>query len=157
MTASAFTHLRALAVLIPDLERRGLAALGLELVEAGAADAGDAARCVDVVREAGLGRERLEVALNQFGAGRILVRIRGVPSGRREQARGRPVDVVFPRREQLHVAPLAHRMPDAVAGLQHDRPEAALQHMGGGGKADRAGADDGDGLGFAHRIVLPSY
>ena len=75
--------LGALPVLIPDLERRGLASLGLELVEAGAADVGDAARRMDVIGEGGLGRERFKIALDQFGAGRILLWVRRIPSRRR--------------------------------------------------------------------------
>jgi hypothetical protein len=42
---------------------------------------------------------------------------------------------------------------DLVAGFQHNRLQAALQHMGGGGKADRPGSDDRDGFGFAHAIL----
>ena len=68
--------LGALPVLIADLERGCFPALALELVEADAADVGDAARRMDVARERGLGRERFEIALHQFGAGRILARAR---------------------------------------------------------------------------------
>ncbi len=53
------------------------------------------------------------------------------------------------------MAPLADRVPDAVACFQYDRHEAALQNMRGGGKPDRTGSDDGDCFCFAHR-VLPS-
>jgi hypothetical protein len=71
----------ALAVLISDFEGCGFPAFGLELVEADAADVGDPARCVDVGRENCLGRERFEVALEQFGAGRILPGFGRIPSG----------------------------------------------------------------------------
>jgi hypothetical protein len=40
-----------------------------------------------------------------------------------------------------------------VGGFQHDRLKAALQHMSGGGKADRPGSNDRDGFGFAHSIL----
>ena len=91
--------------------------------------------------------ERFEIALHQLGAGRILVGLAAnsspsSPAG----APPRLIDVVFPWREQLDVAPLAHGVADIVAGFQHDRLQAALQHMRGGGEADRAGADDRDGL-----------
>jgi hypothetical protein len=50
---------------------------------------------------------------------------------------------------------LPHGVADWSAGFQHDRLKAALQHMGGGGKADRPGSDDRDGLGslmlFSHK------
>ena len=147
--------LGALAVLIADFERRGFAAPGLELVEAGAADIGDAAVGMNVARENGPGGERFEVALNQFGAGRILIRLGRIPSRRRQQARRRAIDIVFPGREQLDVAPLPHRMPGAVARFQHDRPKPPLQHMRRRGEPDRAGADDRHRLCLAHGI-LPS-
>jgi hypothetical protein len=53
----------------------------------------------------------------------------------------------------LDVAPLPHGVADSVAGFQHDRLQAALQNMGGGGEADRAGSDDRDGFGFAHAVL----
>jgi len=52
------------------------------------------------------------------------------------------------------VAPLAHAVPDAWTGFQHDRPEAAFQNMRGGGEADWTGSDDGDCLGFAQDVLL---
>ena len=51
------------------------------------------------------------------------------------------------------MAPLPHGVADMVPGFQHDRLKAAFQHMGGGGKADRPGSDDRDGLGFTHAIL----
>lgn len=54
-------RLRTLAVLVADLERRRLAALGLRLVEAGTSDGRDSARCADHVAQQGLGRQRLDV------------------------------------------------------------------------------------------------
>ena len=107
----------------------------------------------------GLGRERLKITFEQFGAGRILVGLGRIPARGRKQPRRRAIDIVLPWREQLNVAPLAHRVTDAGAGFQDDRQQAPLQHMGGGGEADRAGSDDGDrldfALGFTH-VVLPS-
>jgi hypothetical protein len=46
-------------------------------------------------------------------------------------------------------------MADAVAGFQHDRPQASLKHMRGGGEADRTGSDDRDSFCLRHD-VLPS-
>jgi hypothetical protein len=51
------------------------------------------------------------------------------------------------------MAPLPHSVADVVTGFQHDRLQPALQNMGGGGKADRPGSDDCDGLGFAHGVL----
>jgi hypothetical protein len=142
-----------LAILVPDFEGSLVPALGLHLVEANAADAGDAARFLNVRPERGVVGERFEVAFNHLRASRILVGRRRIPARRRQQPRRRLVDVVFPGREQLDVAPLAHGVPNIVAGFQHDRLKAALQHMGGGGEADRPGSDDRDGFGSAHVIL----
>jgi hypothetical protein len=71
----------ALPVLIAQLEGSGLPALALELVEADAADIGDAARGVDVARQRGLGRERFEIALYQLGACRVLLGLGRIPAG----------------------------------------------------------------------------
>ena len=74
-----------------------------------------------------------------------------LPSGRLEQAlRGR-VDEVLPRGEQPDVAPLPHARADRVAGLVDHEVDAALDEVGGGGQADRAGADDRDGQGVEAR------
>src|SRR5882757_3932490 len=55
-------NLGPLSVLVADLERRRLAALALQLVEAGAADAGDAAARLNVLGEGCLAGQRLAVA-----------------------------------------------------------------------------------------------
>ena len=52
------------------------------------------------------------------------------------------------------MTPLPHGVADLVAGFQHDRLQAALQHVRGSGEADRPGSDDRYGLGFAH-VVFP--
>jgi len=143
------------AVLIADLKRRGFAAFGLQLVEADTADIGHTAGGADVRGEGGLGGERFEVAFHQFRAGRILIGLGRIPARGCEQTLGRAVDVVFPRREQLNVAPLAHRMADGFAGFEHDRSKTSLQHMRGSGKAHRTGADDRDCLCLVH-CILPS-
>ena len=83
---------RALAVLVTYFERRTFAPLGLQLVEGHAADVGDAARRANVRRYGGLLRKRFEVALNQFGAGRILRGVRGIPTRTSQQPLCRTVD-----------------------------------------------------------------
>ncbi len=45
----------------------------------------------------------------------------------------------------LHVPPLPHRGGRAVASFQDGVRDAAFGEVGGGGEADRAGADDDDG------------
>ncbi len=67
------------------------------------------------------------------------------PAGVGEQASGGGVDVVPPRGEQPHVSPLPDRGGRAVAGFQDRERQAALGEVGGGGEADRSGADDDDG------------
>src|SRR3954471_9220846 len=92
-----------LPVLVADFEWRFLAALALQFVESGAADAGDAAARLNVLGEGGLAGQRFEVALDQFCAGWVLLWVGRIPSRRRQQPLGGPIDVVFPRREQLNV------------------------------------------------------
>lgn len=147
-------HSGTLPVLVANFEGCGFAAPGLEFIETDAADVGDAAGSMDVGRQGGLGGKRFEVALDQFGAGRIKAGFGRIPACGRQQARRRAVDIVFPGREQLNMTPLAHRMPGAVAGFQHDRPQPSLHHMRGRGKTDRAGPDDGNYLCFSHGILL---
>ena len=50
------------------------------------------------------------------------------------------------RREQPHVAPLAHRGTRVRGRPRGRRVQAALGGVGGGGQADGAGADDDDGV-----------
>ena len=76
---------RTFPVLITDFERRRFAALGLELVEAGAADAGDAARGADVGLEGSAIRERFEIALHHLCAGRVLIGFGRIPACRGKQ------------------------------------------------------------------------
>jgi hypothetical protein len=140
----------AASVLIAEFERRGLAAPGLEFVEADAADVGDAARDADMILELRPGRQRLQVALDQFTAGRVERGVRRIPADPGEQTGGGTVDIVFPRRKQLHMAPLPHRVANLRTGLQHHGGHATFQNMGRGGEADRARTDDGDSFYFSH-------
>ncbi len=136
-----------LAVLVADGEGLERPAVALHLVEADATDRRDAARGADAILERRARRQRLEVALHQLAARRILRRPPAQFQPRRpEQPLGRLVDVVLPRREHADMAPLAHRMRGLAAGLKHDRLEAAFQRMGGGSETDGPGARIGDGL-----------
>ena len=67
---------------------------------------------------AGMGGERLEVALDEVVAGGVLVGGWRRPADLAQQGGGVGIDVHRPRREQPDVAPLADRGADLVAGLQ---------------------------------------
>jgi hypothetical protein len=102
----------------------------------------------DAVLQSRARGQRLEVLLEQFGAGRIMIGLRLVPAGLGQQPFGRLVDIVFPGREDLDVTPLAHRMADGRAGFQHHRLHAALEHVRGGSEAHGASTQNCDGLGL---------
>ena len=146
-------HFGALAVLITDFERRLLPPLGFRLVEAGTADRGDAAGGADRLAQRRSRRQRHQVSIAQLAAGRIGLRVRRIPSCRREQTRRGLVDIVLPRREQLDVLPLADRVAGLRSSLQHDRRHSAFEHVRRSCKADRACSDDGNRL-FTHDIIL---
>ena len=55
------------------------------------------------------------------------------------------VDGVLPRGKEAHVAPLADRRADRVAGLEHQGCFTAGEQVRRGGQANRASANDGDG------------
>jgi hypothetical protein len=85
------------AALVDDQFERGLVAAGvLELVDAGLGDARDAR--VEVQRAGDLrhGGERLDVSDDEFGAGRVAIRIGCGPVVAFEQRDGGRVDVVLP-------------------------------------------------------------
>ena len=141
------------AVLVDDqLERRVVAAGVLELVDPGARDA-DHARA-EMQRAGDLRRrgQRLQVALDDLGAGRIARRPSGaVQPWRSSSSTADRVEVELPRREHAHVPPLADAGADRVAGLEHERLQAAGEQVRRGGQADRAGADHRDAVGV--RVV----
>ena len=66
------------------------------------------------------------------------------PAALLEQASGRRVDEVLPRREEPGVPPCPDARSDLVAGLEDDEVDAPLDQVGCGGQPDRAGADDRD-------------
>jgi hypothetical protein len=99
---------------------------------------------VDVVHKRCARCQRLEVALDQLGAGGIGARVGRIPADRLQQAQRRLVDGVFPRREQPDMRPLADGVTDDRPGLQHHRFEPAFEEVGCRGKADGAGANDCD-------------
>jgi len=63
----------------------------------------------------------LQVLVNHLTAGRIVLRVRRVPSRRREQFRRGTVHIVFPWREHTHMRPLPHGMCHARPGFKHHR------------------------------------
>ena len=89
-----------------------------------------------------------EVVVDQLAAGGITVGIRDRPAGRFEQLPCPVVDDVPPRREERDMAPLGDRRARRGASLEHDERLVAQRELGGGGEADRAGADDRHGKGF---------
>ena len=76
--------LRTLTILVSNFEGSLFPALGLHLVEANAADAGNAARFLNVRPERGVVGERFEVAFNHLRAGRILIGRGRIPARRRQ-------------------------------------------------------------------------
>ena len=96
MTALARYALFLAVVLDDEFERRGLAALVLELVDARLGHAGHARAEVQHGRDLGCRGQRLEVALDDLIAGRVPVSGRRFPAVAREQLGGDGVDVVLP-------------------------------------------------------------
>ena len=128
-----------------DHERCIAAARAGHLVGAGAGDRGDEAVGAQPDRDLGQEGQRLEVVLDELPAGGVLVGVGAEPTVGGEQTAGGRVDVVAPRREQLDVGPVADAGGDVVADFEHDERDASFVEVGGGGEADRAGADHGDG------------
>src|SRR4051794_21630908 len=84
---------RACAVPVTNLKPGGLPSPGLEFVQPDTADVRDQALGIDVAGESGPGRERSEVAFDQFCTRRIPIGLGRVPARRCEQARTRAVDM----------------------------------------------------------------
>ena len=57
----------------------------------------------------------------------------------------RPRRCCSARAKDTHMRPFEERCADALAALEDDRSQSAINQMRGGGKADRAGADHRDG------------
>ena len=97
-----------------------------------------------------LGRlgEGLEIGLVEVGPGWHPVARRLVPTLRLQQCAGGGVDIVRPGREQPHVAPVAHVLPDGRAGFVDLHRDASLNQVGGGRKADGSRSDDGNRKSF---------
>jgi hypothetical protein len=143
--ACAVTPERAAAVCDREDERLCLATVSRHLVEALPRDRLDRAADFDDgshFRGCGEGLQigGVEIAASREGVGRRL--LPAVPH--EERARG-AVRVVSPRREQPHMAPLAHARRDRRARLIDPHRNAALDEVRGDRKTDRSGADDGDG------------
>jgi hypothetical protein len=52
------------------------------------------------------------------------------------------------------VTPLTNGVANIFAGLKHGRPQPSLQHVRGGSKTDRAGADNRNRLCLIHVVLL---
>jgi hypothetical protein len=126
------------------LERRLRAAGGLQLVAPGPRDGEDARGEPQVGRDLGEGGQRPQILGDQLAAGRQRVGVGLLPAGGAQHGGGDGIDVVPPRREDLHVAPAAHVRPRRGSGLQDDEGLTARGEVRAGGEADGAGADDGD-------------
>jgi hypothetical protein len=121
-----------------------------ELVAAGAADlvevvAGNGDhRGVepDAACEGGQGGQRLQVVLQQVGAGGERVGVGTDPAGLVEQAHADRIQRQAPGREKRHVPPLGDVGADLRAGFQDEGFQAAVQQVGGGGQPNWASSDD---------------
>jgi hypothetical protein len=134
------------------LERRVVAAVVLELVDAELGD-GDHPRAVaDAVAQRRQLRQRRDVAVGELGTGRVGVRVGRSPALGLQQLDGDGIGDPLPGREQAHVAPVAEAGCIALAGFEHERVEVADEQVRGRRHADRAGADDDRRKGdrFAH-------
>ena len=139
---------RAVAVRDGEHERLGLAALAEHLVGALPGDGRHLRAGLDHRRHLRRRGERLEVGLVQVRSRRHGLAGRLLPAMGLEQRAGRRVGVVLPRREQADMAPIADVGADGLAGLVDLHGKAAPDQVGGGGQADGACADDGNGEGF---------
>ena len=142
---------RAVAVGDGEHERLGLAAPAEHLVGALPGDRRHLRAGLDHRRHLRRLGQRLEVGLVQVRSRRHRLAGRLLPAMGLEQRAGRRVGVVLPRREQADVAPIADVGGDGRAGLVDLHGQAALDQVGGGGQADRACADDGNGEGIRAR------
>jgi hypothetical protein len=135
----------AVGVLVLDQERHVAAMRVLHPVVALAGHGTHARAEAQARRDLRQRGQRLQVTFHHLAAGRERGRVRRGPAVRVQQRARGAVDVEFPRREHPYVRPAPHAGADAVAGLQHQRRQAAFEQVGGGGKAHGAGTDDNDG------------
>jgi hypothetical protein len=127
-----------------DQERCRVPAGGADPVQAEPGDGDDRGTVTHVRLEGGQVGEGPQVVSGELPAGGQHLGVGLDPAGVGEQAPGGVIDVVPPRREQPHVSPLPHGRRRPVAGFHEGERDAALGEVGGGGQADRAGADDDD-------------
>jgi hypothetical protein len=135
------------AVVDDELERRVVAAAVLELVDPGTRDARDPGAEVQGRCDLRRRGQRLQVALDDLGAGRVAVAGRRGPAVALKQRGGGRVEVELPRREHAHVTPRANARADGVPGLEDHRLQAAREQVRRGGQPDGAGSDDRDAVG----------
>ena len=135
----------AAAVRDREDERLCLASVSRHLVETVPRDRLDGGAGLDDGSHLRRFGERLEIGVVEIAAGREGVRRRLLPAVPHEERAGRAVRVVSPRREQPHMAPLAHARRDGRTGFIEPHRNAAIDEVRGGRKADRPSADDGHG------------
>jgi hypothetical protein len=134
----------ALALQLQDEVGR-LAAAGLDLVEALAADGQDAGAVADMRAQRLRRGERQQVVVAQLaGRGQRQLVGRRRPALAFEQLARRAVDIEAPGREQAYMANRLQMRGRAVTGFEDLHGQATAQQLGGGGQADGAGADHGN-------------
>ena len=102
--------------------------------------------------------ERLQIARDDLGPGRVAVGIRPPPALAFEQRCGCRIDAVAPRREDADVAPIPQVCADRRAGFIELYRQVARDQVRRGCQADRPAADHGDGQGFEGcRAHIPSF
>ena len=131
-----------LVVADPDLEWELVAARAADLVQVLSGDRDHLGVQVDAAGEGGDGGQRLQVVLEQVGAGGQGVRVRAGPAGLLEQAHADRVQGQAPGGEQPHVPPLGDVGPDLRARLEDEGLQAPVEQVGSGGQPDRAGPND---------------
>ena len=100
------------------------------------------------------GSQGPQVAFDHLAAGRERSQVRLLPAPGGQQAAGLAVDGELPGRKHAHVRPALHAGADRIAGFEQKGLQAARKQVGGGGQADRAGADDDNGKRGVHDDLL---
>ncbi len=130
-----------------ERKRGGIPAGRLHLVVAGPGDARHSRVEAQVRRDFGESRQGRKIVRDELRPSGQHVGIRLDPAAGPKQLRGDRVDVVTPRRKDLHVTPCGHVCGDRRARLEHDRPLTASHQVRRGRQADRTGSDDRDRIG----------
>ena len=129
----------------PQHERRPVAALRRALVGAAPGHGHHPGTVADTRAQRRQGRQGLQVPLDQLPPRGQPVRGRRRPTRLGQEGRRGGVDEAAPGGEEADVSPRPDGGAGAVAGLEDERRRPPTEQVGGGGEADRPGADDGDG------------